>query len=370
MEKSKVRLGFTLVELLVVIAIIGILVGLLLPAVQAAREAARRMQCSNNLKQMGLAVHNYESTYKRFPAMQTGTGTIVGGGQFYCMSGFYAIMPYCEQLNLYNNLSTLNVAPWDYHATDVSNGIRKAILNSRISYMECPSDSGSTDPSTAALTLTLNSYGMCSGDNYARAMLAGETGSAANQKQAIQNRGIFGRGDYPRIGAITDGTSNTVMLGERSRPHAKNSRGAVIQILDDPTAFQPSTCQQTWNGSRYVDDSLVYMNASMPGYSGMCGQAFYSGLSTILAPNSAVCSVSDGSGAPEMLGGIWTATSEHTGGVQVAMGDGSVRFIGNSIDAGNANVTAPAGTGGGFSPYGVWGALGTKSSGEVASVPE
>ncbi len=106
MKKSMgaIHRGFTLVELLVVIAIIGILVGLLLPAVQAAREAARRMSCGNNLKQTALALHNYESTYKRFPShmlgagnMNTAIGSGVIGGQRGLYSGWHALLPYCEQ---------------------------------------------------------------------------------------------------------------------------------------------------------------------------------------------------------------------------------------------------------------------------------
>ena len=372
MERNYLRRrAFTLVELLVVIAIIGILVGLLLPAVQAAREAARRMQCSNNLKQLGLAVHNYESSNRRFPAMETGTGTVAGGGQFYSMSGWYAILPYVEQTSLYNTLSTLNVDPAHYVAGSVVNGISMNILSTRLSFLECPSDTGSGDPSTMSLTLTMTSYGMCTGDNYAMSQLSGEAGNAtlANQKQPIHNRGVFGRGNYPTIGSITDGTSNTVMLAERSRPHAKNSKGAAIYLLANPASFPPSACQANWVGNRYIDDSLVYMSDSMPGYRGMAGNAYYAAVSTILPPNSAVCVVSGGD-SPLVAGGIWSATSEHTGGVQAAMCDGSVRFIGQSINSGNTSIAAPTGTGGGLSPYGVWGALGTKSGSEVAAVPD
>ncbi|MCC7339341.1 MAG: DUF1559 domain-containing protein [Pirellulaceae bacterium] len=372
MERNHLRQAFTLVELLVVIAIIGILVGLLLPAVQAAREAARRMQCSNNLKQLGLAAHNYESSNRRFPAMETGTGTVAGGGQFYSMSGWYAMLPYVEQTSLYSNLSTLNVDPGHYVPGGTSNGISMSMLVTRLSFLECPSDAGSTDPSTASLTLTPTSYGMCTGDNYAMSQLPGEASNAtmASKKLAIRNRGLFGRGDYPAIGSMTDGTSNTIMLAERSRPHAKNSKGAAIFLFaSNPDTTPPAVCQANWSGSRYIDESLVYMGDSMPGYRGMAGNAYYAAVSTILAPNSAVCVVSSGD-SPLVAGGIWSATSEHTGGVQAAMGDGSVRFISQNIDAGNSSIAPPSGTGGGLSPYGVWGALGTKSGGEVAAVPD
>lgn len=364
------RRAFTLVELLVVIAIIGILVGLLLPAVQAAREAARRMQCSNNLKQLGLAAHNYESSNRRFPAMQTGTGTVAGGGQFYSMSGWYAMLPYVEQTSLYSNLTTLNVAPWAYHATNLSNGVPLNILNTRLSFLECPSDAGSSDPSTQALTLTMTSYGMCSGDNYSMSQLPGESSNAAlaNQKQPIRNRGMFGRGDFPTMGSISDGTSNTVMFAERSRPAARNSKGAVVVFSGNPANFPPSMCKAQWTGNGYVNDTLVYMDEAMPGYRGMAGNPYYSAVSTILPPNSAVCAI--GNGSPLTMGGIWSATSEHTGGVQVGLADGSVRFISSSIDSGDPSIVAPSGSAGSMSPYGVWGALGTRAGGEVASVPD
>ncbi|MCA9158267.1 MAG: DUF1559 domain-containing protein [Planctomycetales bacterium] len=371
MERNHLRQAFTLVELLVVIAIIGILVGLLLPAVQAAREAARRMQCSNNLKQLALAAHNYESSNRRFPAMETGTGYVGGGAQNFSMSGWYALLPYIEQTALYNSLSTLNVDSTQYVPGGTSNGISMNMLASRIPALECPSDAGSSDPSSAALTLTLTSYGMCTGDNYAMSQLPNESSNAslAMQKQAIRNRGLFGRGDYPAMGRMTDGTSNTIMLAERSRPTSKNSKGAAIFLLANPATMPPSACQANWAGNRYVDDSLVYMSDSMPGYRGMAGNAYYTAVSTILAPNSAVCVVSGGA-SPLAAGGIWSATSEHTGGVQAAMGDGSVHFFSQSINAGDPSIPPPSGTGGGISPYGVWGALGTTSGSEVVSVPE
>ena len=97
-----------MVELLVVIAIIGILVGLLLPAVQAAREAARRMQCSNNMKQQALGVLNYESAFKRLPSLQAGNGNVVQTHQRFCLSGWYTILPYCEGQALFDQINALN----------------------------------------------------------------------------------------------------------------------------------------------------------------------------------------------------------------------------------------------------------------------
>ena len=118
--RKHVSRGFTLVELLVVIAIIGILVGLLLPAVQAAREAARRMQCSNNMKQQALGVLNYESAFKKLPSMQAGNGNVVQTHQRFCMSGWWAILPYLESNTLFERINSLNngfgLEPWNGNA--------------------------------------------------------------------------------------------------------------------------------------------------------------------------------------------------------------------------------------------------------------
>jgi len=366
MSASYVRRGFTLVELLVVIAIIGILVALLLPAVQAAREAARRMQCGNNLKQIALGIHNYESSYKKFPSMQSGTGTIVAGRQRFAMGGFYQTLPYCEQSSLYDRLQVLDLEPW--------NG--NALYLTRVPYLECPSDVGQQDPSNSGRTRTLTSYAFCSGDNYAMSQIVQggteERNSAAlaNQKLMILNRGIFGRSNYPSMSEITDGTSNTMMLGERSRPDTTNAKGSAILIAGQIATFSPLTCKVEFTGRLYLNPALVFLSDTQPGYRGMAGNAFFAGVNTILPPNSAVCIIGSGSVSPHWFGGLWTATSEHPGGVQVALADGSVRFISNTIDAGNQAAIAPAATAAGPSPYGVWGALGTKASGESANLPE
>lgn len=362
------RRGFTLVELLVVIAIIGILVGLLLPAVQAAREAARRMQCSNNLKQLGLAIHNYESAFKRFPAMQLGTGgahpgSIQGGAQRVCMSGHYALLPFMEQNALFQNMSNHNREPW--------NG--NAVYLSRVPFLECPSSSGVSEPTNNNRTRGLSNYGFCAGDNYAMSQVVqGSTeerndAALSGQKRVINNRGIFGRLNFPTIGSISDGTSNTIAIAEFRRPNARQSIGMVLLIASDPATYAPLSCRAQWNGRTFVNESLVFTGDTARGYRAWAGNVFFNGVTTILPPNSPSCMVSAGSVSPHWFGGVYSAGSEHTGGAQVVMADGSVRFVSQNIDSGNAAAIAPAAGGGGISPYGVWGAMGTRAAGDVFS---
>lgn len=176
--KSK---GFTLVELLVVIAIIGVLVGLLLPAVQAAREAARRMQCSNNLKQLGLALHNYADTYKSFPYRRGGTTGSQGqsvttnvNNQMHNsgrINGFICLLPFFEQGNMYNLIQAGN-------ATGAPGGPRGdqnwAPWNTPPVTIKCPSDAGAT-------TGKSHSYAFCQGDQ------------VEGMNSLLTNRGVFGR---------------------------------------------------------------------------------------------------------------------------------------------------------------------------------
>ena len=369
------RSGFTLVELLVVIAIIGILVGLLLPAVQAAREAARRMSCGNNLKQSGLALHNYESTYKRFPAHMMGSGNMFTGaasgtigGQRGVYSGWHALLPYAEQGPRYDALETAQIVPW------ADNPAGNFLLIAQpLPFLQCPSDNGELDPSRPQRTNTLSSYAFCAGDNYASSQVAaGErnNGPLAIQKQPINNRGIFGRYNYPKLATITDGTSNTIALGERQRPVSLQNIGSVTAAVGTVASFQPIVCRATTVGKNYIDVSLVPTGDNAVGYRGFGGNAYFAAFTTILPPNSASCLFAEGSISYHHTNGIWTPGSEHTGGAQFAMADGSVRFISQTIDTGNLATVAPAANGGGLSPYGTWGALGTKSGSEVATVPD
>jgi prepilin-type N-terminal cleavage/methylation domain-containing protein/prepilin-type processing-associated H-X9-DG protein len=203
----RLRDGFTLVELLVVIAIIGILVALLLPAVQAAREAARRMSCSNNLKQIGIAIHNYHDTYKVFPSIRGGqlTNNTPFPNNFYpgCPGWFNStgwswrvlILPYMEQQPLYEtiNLKTIAFAGC-YVSTSPASG------NTRVENYECPSEAQPLVGSEAP-----TNYG-------------GIWGSTANPFDGnLRRLGVFGMGSsvsFFSMGGIPDGTANTVMVGE------------------------------------------------------------------------------------------------------------------------------------------------------------
>ncbi len=365
MRKSSTVRGFTLVELLVVIAIIGILVGLLLPAVQAAREAARRMQCSNNLKQIALAALNYESTYKRLPPRQCGTGavnpsTTHGAYQRYAMSGHYALLPFIEGTALYNLMSTNNLEPWNGGAPYLT----------QVPYLLCPSGVGDNEPTDPNRTRGRSNYGFSAGDSYAPSQfLNGSTQerddvALSQAKRQVKTRGAFGR-NWPTIAEVTDGTSNTVGIGEFFRPSTANGRGMVILLAADPAVATPLSCRAQWNGTAWVTPSLIYTGDTARGYRAWAGNMFFNGITTILPPNGPSCMIWSSLSNPHWMGGIYSAGSNHTGGAQVAMVDGSVKFISDSIDTGNLGVAAPGNTAGGLSPYGVWGSMGSAQGGDV-----
>ncbi len=299
------RSGFTLVELLVVIAIIGILVGLLLPAVQAAREAARRMQCSNNLKQIGLAILNYESTYKRFPP-----GNLVGAN-FTGLSVHARLLPFLEQANLYNMVD-LNAA---YDSPTNNNARMQTVAT-----FQCPSDPTSRLP--IALGGTNNYYA-----NQGTGLLFGAppTDSAdPNFGQPAQN-GVFFRDSKIGTRDITDGMSQTVCFSEKLKGDGSNGLATLRTDMFRPGTF-PSTADQAvadCNAFNFLDLSRQGVsNVGAPWIWAYHSSTLYQ---HVAGPNTRSCMFPPG----RIMS---TASSQHTGGVQTLRCDGSVQFVGNPIE--------------------------------------
>jgi len=367
-QSPEKRLGraFTLVELLVVIAIIGVLIALLLPAVQAAREAARRSQCSNHLKQLGLALHNYHDTYKTFPPMAAGTtnpDTSWDPGSWYSNgerhSTFFHILPFMEQRPLYDQIAAgrveglmISIRPQGPHSLRNYTAYRV-----KLPVYLCPSDTmadrGGWDSATAAI-----SYAVNCGDS-----------TLGVDNQSIVNtqfpRGVFGF----RVGAtfsdIKDGTSNTLAFSENTT-YSPNAHGKIhghyVMIPQGSLRSSPIICMQ----ARGLNGRLV---GTLPPSHHRDGEAWTSGypmicgFTTILPPNAPSCANAEG----EWQEGIFSPDSYHPGGVNGAMCDGSVRFLSETINTGNLAAPVPRMNSNGLSPYGVWGALGTKDAGEAVS---
>lgn len=370
----RLRVGFTLVELLVVIAIIGILIALLLPAVQAAREAARRAQCSNNLKQFGLALHNYHDVYKAFPPRRGGTAgySIVGAsdrfdGNYDRKSAFIFLLAFLEQQSLADQIAAGNVvnsngrlippggpAGWYTNPSWVPWTVQ-------ISTVLCPSDKPILVPGQQAK----HSYAFSMGDS---------TGSddpnnvRAWNRADSQTRGVFAGSQRCRgFKDITDGTSNTIAMSERvfGNNSAGNAPASGIDIragearAGAAVLTNPGACYAQATGKKYVG---VYVKRAF-GYLWADGQAERVGFTTILPPNAPSC-VADSAGGADSNGGVLSAASYHPGGAQGLMVDGSVRFISETIDTGRTDLPPVTS---GRSPYGVWGALGSIDGGEAAT---
>ncbi len=366
MTANKVRsLGFTLVELLVVIAIIGVLVGLLLPAVQQAREAARRMECSNNLKQLGLAHHNYESAYNMLVARKGGTaGAANNLGNRNRLSGFIGLLPFIEQNQMWEAIQAGDPTaspPIALGGPTAWGGFGP--WNASPEAVRCPSDPGNIPGGRR------NSYSFCVGDQT----------EGIRDRQAV--RGIFANRRGTRFRDITDGLSNTVMMSERlihlQGPRGQNPTPAVFQgteyLVGTATPVSgvndnPSLCLTVVVGKWYVEGQGLN---NRTGISWTDGQPHYVGCNTILPPNSPSCA--DRGSWGDQLGMVIPPTSRHTGGVNVVLADASVQFITENIDAGDSTMrpwrSNNSGADSGPSPFGVWGAMGSRAGGESVDMP-
>lgn len=338
--------GFTLVELLVVIAIIGILVGLLLPAVQAAREAARRMQCSNGLKQIGLAAHNFESAHKRLPARRH-SKVINGTTCWSDASPQIMLLPYVEQaalMNLWDLDYNVNSDSPIHSSIPTKTGANSVARTSEVPFFLCPSD-----PSG----IKLSSYGRL---NY-YATLGGASMSGGTAIDGIFAQPSPGAGkslDGQSLSAIADGTSNTAMFAEVKRGTSVTGSydettihtGGTLPSLTDGRST-PNCLDGGWDTGtgaiRYIGQQ--YYRAAIP-------QTF--AYTHTLPPNWNKKAVSPnrryncGDGA--FTQAHISASSYHTGGVQVCRADGSVSLVSDSVD------------------FNAWQALGSRAGGETFSI--
>lgn len=357
------RKAFTLIELLVVIAIIAILIALLLPAVQQAREAARRTQCKNNLKQLGLAIHNYHDVYNTLPLGAGATSGAYGvAGRRH--SAHVGLLPYMEQSALFQMISSggtgaavngttnygaFEMTPWDTN----HKGVKMKLPN-----ILCPSDGDTSDQLVNSGGLTGTNYCFSRGDQ------CWDTNPGWNGNGGRGLRGAFvgGQGVSGTHGFrdVTDGLSNTIFMAERikAKPGGLRIRDGATDTTLTQAAYRanPALCKATvgtngpgvyngsvglWAGGRWSDATISF-----------------TGVTTILGPNKPSCTQPG-----DDHDGIQDPTSLHTGGAQVLLGDGGVRFISDNIDTGNSTIGSPVGSQ--VSPYGIWGALGSIAGNEV-----
>ncbi len=395
-------LGFSLVELLVALAIFGILVALLLPAAQAARESARRMSCGNNLRQIGLGLHNYHSSNDQLPIHGTGPtnerlnhvqASIARDGTGFTrheLSYLVGLLPYVEQQALWEQIRQPMVGAngdiWPAFGPRATQG-HYPPWATEIPTFRCPSDPGVGVPA-----LGRTNYAACTGDAFYNAehgvsIFIGDRWYYQRHRDTVARarcglRGVFVPRKSMSFRHITDGMSNTIMVGEimtgigdrdfRTAPSINN--GGSIEVANNPKRcydlgqIDPKRPRK-WAADYHGLSAVV----TRRGYRWAIFHQVQTQFNTILPPNSEVCLAGHSD-----THGIVPPSSRHPGGVTVAMADGSIRFISDSIEAGDprtpcvyclalssrTNSITPSGS---PSPYGLWGALGTRGSGDTVS---
>ena len=378
MSKSLVKRGFTLVELLVVIAIIGILIGLLLPAVQAAREAARRMQCTNNMKQFALAVHNFVDANDHLPS-QGAWGNGVKSDRF---GVHYQLLPYIEQAPLKQAIDASSgpTTPW---LPSADGSAAWQVRTTKVTTFLCPSDPqggqlvklGGAHNHDGRPTNVVFSMADCvarldnaNDSGWTTQVVNGSVTRVSKGKSTgdCTHRSLFFYFEEHPLAFATDGTSNTILCSEScaGEYNVDKIRGGVCYYagFDLGTwVARPSLCMN----QRSATDPNVYGTTVVQ--HPRCGNwldriPILAAFTTVMPPNSPSClKYNQEQGQVEML----TATSYHSGGVNAAMLDGSVRFIPDTIDT-NGLADIPTGVNlTGKSPLGVWGALGSPNGGET-----
>ncbi|MDR1493115.1 MAG: DUF1559 domain-containing protein [Planctomycetaceae bacterium] len=357
-EKSFIRRAFTLVELLVVIAIIGILIALLLPAVQAAREAARRMQCSNNLKQFGLALHNYHSTFNALP----GLGSKSKNGY----SVQIRLTPYMEQIQIFEKLDlkqdmfggTNAMTGMDWFLSHVVEA-----AEATLPVLHCPSDSGPKSRVTTysreegvtistgaqALIAGTCNYMVCTGSDYARIQEPGVYSSMGSTTTVTKSNGLFYHSSAHNFAVITDGTSNTMALSEACVGVEGTTGGTYDEVVASNTYRILMYGEPPMGGALFdfasgsatglANDTLGGLDTHMSsnqtpsagwqnnrGLSWVLIQPAYTTFGAFLSPNAKMPSYWN------MNQGFFMASSYHPSVVTTAFADGSVRGVSNSVN--------------------------------------
>ncbi len=352
--------GFTLVELLVVIVIIGILISMLLPAVQAARESARRAQCLNNLKQLALGLHNYHGAYQIFPPSSNWNGIPAESGNTANLSRNWviSILPFIEQQALFNSFVFSNSSGAPVYITDPLNATARG---SQLPVMLCPTDRYNSKPFNGTSAPSGGTSNMGNGwarGNYAAnaglgfmATNGGPANTAANPTTWTTQVfcGVMGANVSQSMEGIKDGTSNTLMLGEiRAGLTSYDCRGVWAMSGACASALW---AHGSWgddngpNGNQPAADDVIACTDIQNALGGSNGVA-------VLQKMRMACS-----------SGNWpnwqqTARSMHAGGVNIALADGSVRWINDYIDISSGNISASPPT------FSVWDRLNLSKDGQ------
>ena len=348
--------AFTLVELLVVIAIIGVLIALLLPAVQAAR----RMQCTNHVKQFSLSLHNYHDVQGAFPALCSQYSP-----NFSRWGGHISLLPYMEQGALYDRLlpsmTQPGCEPWTAPTDTAYPSINSITTNAKIAPFLCPSDPNGGQPAIGGSGMIRCSIMLSTGDGMNNIM---DT-SASN---AAKSRAPFSRAIWKSIASIADGTSNTVAISESATSsvesygtqssNEKSVRGGIVlgssTTIDSNAANRKTSCLDKLDSSKKFIAATTDYARSLRGNTIFFGTPAFISFNTIVAPNSYSC-ISASSFTATDDWGIYTANSYHSGGVNAGLFDGSVRFVSETVDCGNTSTAVQVTSG--KSQFGVWGSI-------------
>jgi len=376
--------AFTLVELLVVIAIIGILIALLLPAVQAAREAARRMECSNHMKQLALSLHNYHDVHTAFPALGWWMGYFnIGSAAPGELAGYappnptFALLPFLEQQSRYDSIyqraTTGTVPSTAAERKDLFCHQSFTAYTSNFSTVLCPSDAPAKKPTMRGVAKSNIMYSLGDG--------TGSIDAAWNHANYVSDssrhpytRGLFHLNWWHSFSSVTDGTSNTIALSESvatlqvdgaslGYDQVKGGVGIVSSLTATLGSAKPDECLlnalSIADKSKLANPGLAYRGAMFHD-----GRAPSSGFHTVLPPNSPSCNQGNSESWGHWIS-VLSANSNHTGGVNSGLLDGSCSFVSNTINTGTLSAPRPVS---GKSPYGVWGAMGTPSGQESLSL--